>query len=187
MALAELGAPGGLAYDVSFNRYGMRVAFLGINQNLPSYARRFCRRLVGHPRSLLEGPEFVPSKITNAAVASARRARGFSQQRRSQIVSAVRGATAYEAAAEGNALFRSCSGAVCFAEGDWSTTREILNLQNDLEEIFAPYLSKGRNTAPAIPSLDDLIYKPIWKPRFGSPCALPGVSLVSDACGRVPR
>lgn len=165
----------------------MRIAFLGINQNLSSYARRFCRRLVEHPRNLLEGPEFLSSKITNAAVASARRARGFSQQRRSQIISAVRGSTAYEAAAEGNAFLRSCTGAVCFAEGDWSTTREVLNLQNELEKIFAPYLSPGRNSVPAIPSLDDLIYKPTWKPRFASPCTLAGVTLVSDACGRIPR
>ena len=189
MDLAELGAPGGLAYDVSFNKYGMRLAFMGVNQNLPSYARRFCRRLVEHPGNLLAGPEFFSSKITNTAVGSARRVGGLSQQRRSTIVSAVRGATAYEAAAEGNAFLRSCSTAVCFAEGDWSTTREVLNLQNDLEEIFAPFASSsGRTTnPPALPSLNDLIYKPVWKPRFGSPCTLAGVTLVSDACGRIPR
>lgn len=187
--LAELGAPGGLAYDVSFNKYGMRLAFMGVNQNLPSYARRFCRRLVEHPSALLAGPEFFSSRITNAAVASARRTRSFSQQRRNTIVSSLRGSTAYEAAAEGIAFLRSCSTAVCFAEGDWSTTREVLNLQSDLEEIFAPFLSPFSRSAsiPALPSLDDLIYKPVWKPRFGSPCTLAGISLISDACGRVPR
>eukprot|EP00977_Amphora_coffeiformis_P004482 scaffold965_cov158-Amphora_coffeaeformis.AAC.6 len=186
--LAELGAPGGLAYDISFNKYGMRLAFMGVNQNLPSYARRFCRRLVEHPGHLLSGPEFFSSRVTNAAVGSARRVRGLSQQRRNTIVSAVRGATAYEAAAEGNAFLRSCSTAVCFAEGDWSTTREVLSLQSDLEAIFATFMFSGRNTnPPALPSLNDLIYTPVWKPRFGSPCTLTGVMLISDACGRVPR
>jgi len=186
--LAELGAPGGLAYDISFNKYGMRLAFLGVNQNLPSYARRFCRRLVEHPRNLLSGPEFISSKVTDAAVGSARRVRGLSQRRRNTIISAVRGATAYEAAAEGNAFLRSCSTAVCFAEGDWSTTREVLDLQNDLEAIFATFMFSGRSTnPPALPDLNDLIYTPVWKPRFGSPCTLAGVMLVSDACGRVPR
>merc|ERR1719469_1621751 len=33
--LAALGAPGGLAYDVSFNKFGLRICFLGISQNLP--------------------------------------------------------------------------------------------------------------------------------------------------------
>ena len=186
--LAELGAPGGLAYDLSFNKYGMRLAFMGVNQNLPSYARRFCRRLVEHPSNLLDGPEFFPPKVLNAAVGSARRFRGFSNQRRNTVVSALRSATAYESAAEGKAFLRSCSAAVCYAEGDWSTTREVLSLQKDLEDIFAPYLSLGRGTnLPALPSLDDLTYKAIWKPRFGLPCTLAGITLISDACGRVPR
>jgi insulysin len=185
--LAELGAPGALSYDMSFNKYGMRLSFLGVSQNLPSYTRRLCRSLVDHHSNLLKGQEIFSRRVTTAAVAEARRTRGLSQQRRGQLVSSLRRTKTYAAAAEGEAFLRSCTGAVCFAQGDWDTTGEVLALQSELEGIFSPYTSTGRATLSAVPTLNDLIYIPIWKPRFGSPCSLAGIQLISDTCGRVPR
>ena len=34
--LVELGAPAGLAYKISYNKYGMRVSFLGLSQSIAS-------------------------------------------------------------------------------------------------------------------------------------------------------
>ena len=116
--LAELGAPGALAYDVTFNKYGMRIAILGISQNIASYTRRICRRLVQHSNKLLSGPEFFPKDVTFAAVNEINRARGISGPRKRQLVSSVRRSTCFEAAAEGLAFLNSCDGAYVFGQGD---------------------------------------------------------------------
>jgi insulysin len=186
MDLAELGAPGGLAYDLSFNKFGLRLTFLGISQNLPSYARRFSRRIVEHHFRLLEGPEMFPFTVTSRAVLAASKTPGLSPQRRRLIVSNLRRSTAYEAATEGIAFLRSCTGGVCFAQGDL-LQEEVAALLSDLKDIFSGVTGTGIRESPVFPSIDDLLYTPIWKPRSASPCLLPGVPLVNDFCGRVPR
>ena len=188
--LAELGAPGGLAYDWTFTKFGLRLAFLGISQTLASYVRRFCRRLVEYSNQMLQGPELLPTKLQSMAVASARRLPGMTQ-RRKRIISNLRSSTAYEAATEGIVFFNSCSGGVAFAQGDL-LPQEVDALMDDLREIFgsACDLNNARKSAAAasaIPSIEDLVFKPQWKPRYASPCTLPGMILMSDACGRVPR
>jgi insulysin len=187
MDLAELGAPGGLAYDLSFNKFGMRITVLGVSQNLPSYCRRLCRRLVEHPFRLLEGPETLSYSVTDTAIAGANRATGVTLQRKRRIISNLRRSTAYETAAEGIAFLRSCTGAVCFAEGDL-LRKEVYELRDDLKGIFSQSVgSTGRPLQTATPAIDDLLYKPFWKPRSASPCSISGVPLMSDACGRLPR
>jgi len=66
---------------------------------------------------------------------------------------------------------------------------EVSSLFDALEQIFRGELGTRAKTetATAIPSIDDLTYAPVWKPRLGSSCTVPGVPLISDACGRVPR
>jgi insulysin len=185
--LAELGAAAGCFYDLSFNKFGCRLAFLGLSQNLQSYARRLSRRLVEHQSNLLAGQEMFQREVTTAAVANARRARGVSQQRRRRIVSSIRQSTAYEAAAEGIAFLRSCKGAVCFSQGDL-LPMETEELVQDLRKIFANVVGgELHKSMPAYPSLEDIIYLHTWKPRNASPCFIPGVPLISDACGRVRR
>jgi insulysin len=187
--LAELGAPGGLAFDVSFNKYGLRLAFLGISQTLPSYVRRMCRRFVEHPRQLLEGPEMLTSAVRNVAILAARRQPRLTA-RRSRVISNLRSSSAADAAAEGVAFLRSCSGAVAFAQGDLRP-QEVEELMSDLKSIFLESSDdrafSGRLSSSAIPTIGDLVYAPQWKPRYGSPCMLPGMVLLSDPCGRVPR
>eukprot|EP00961_Rhodomonas_salina_P300300 3939659-Rhodomonas_salina.1 len=186
--LAEQGTAGGLAYDVSFNEYGMRVAFLGIRQNLPAYARLLCRSLLQHHARLRAGPEAFPARVTAAAAEEARRTRGMSGRRASQLASSLRQTTAYDAAAEGEAFLRSCSGAVCFAQGDWASSGDVAALQRELEAEFAPYTSAGPASVSGAPRVYELVYKPVWKPRgVTTPCSVAGIQLISDTCGRVPR
>ena len=54
----------------------------------------------------------------------------------------------------------------------------IGTVSNDNKQYFAP--SK-------IPPIEDLTDMAKWKPRNASPCYIPGISLMSDACGRIPR
>ncbi|GAX26558.1 hypothetical protein FisN_21Lh024 [Fistulifera solaris] len=186
--LAELGAIGGLAFDLSFNPYGLRLCVLGIRRTLPSYTRRLVRKLVDHSLELLRGPEYFPSSLTASTVQSAQRARNLSPRRRRVITSNLRRSTAYEAAAEGVTFLRSCQGGVCFAQGDLSS-EEVSELLQDLQTILEPALNPrtSRSSVSAIPSIDDLLYRPNWKPRTLLSCSIPGVVLVSDACGRVKR
>jgi insulysin len=183
---AELGAPAGLYYDLSFNKFGMRICFLGISQNISSYARRFCRRLVEHQTKLLEGPEFLESDSVEAAQVLVSRAPHVSQLRKRQITSGMRDSTAFDAAVEGISFFKSCNGALFLTQGDLLPSESSL-LQHELKEIFRPVIGKNGYAQSATPKILDLLYKPTWKPRSASPCAIPGMNLVSDACGRVPR
>jgi insulysin len=186
--LAELGAIGGLAFDLSFNPYGLRLCVLGIRRTLPSYTRRLVRKLVDHSLELLRGPEYFPSTLTASTIQSAQRARNLSPRRLRVITSNLRQSTAYEAAAEGVTFLRSCQGGVCFAQGDLSSD-EVSELLQDLQSILEPALNPrtSRSSVSAIPSIDELLYRPNWKPRTLLSCSIPGVVLVSDACGRVKR
>lgn len=188
--LAELGSIGGLAFDLSFNPYGLRLAVLGIRRTLPSFTRRLVRKLVDHSLELLQGPEYFPSSLTALTVQSTQRARNLSPRRRRVIMSNLRRTTAYEAATEGVAFLRSCHGGVCFAQGDL-VSEEVSELLEDLQRILEPAVStrssSSSQSASAVPGIDDLLYRPNWKPRTSISCSIPGVVLVSDACGRVKR
>jgi transcriptional regulator of met regulon len=164
----------------------MRLAFLGISPNLSSYTRRLCRRLVEHHFHLLEGPELLSFSVTDTAVAGASRVEGMAIQRQRRLVSNLRRSTAYETAAEAIAFLRSCTGAVCFAQGDLPP-KEVYELRDDLKEIFRPVVGPSGSSSPATPSIDDLLYKPVWKPRSAPSCTISGVPLISNACGRIPR
>ncbi len=183
--LAELGAPAGLAYEISYNKYGMRVAFLGLSQNLASYARRISRRMIDHNNQLLEGTEEVDPKIIEAAIRNTNRFR-MAPNRRSRIIGSLKQTTASDAAKEGTAFFQSCCGAVCFSQGDLLPA-ESLALLADLKEIFRKVTGTNVRPAPAIPQVEDLLYRTNWLPRAASVCSLPGSPLVSNPCGRVPR
>ncbi len=183
--LAELGAPGGLAYDISYNKYGMRVAFLGLSQNIASYARRISRRMIDHNNQLLEGTEEIDTKIIEAAIRNTNRFR-IAPNRRSRIASSLKQTTALDAATEGTAFFQSCCGAVCFSQGDLLPA-ESLALLADLKKIFRKVTGTNVRPAPAIPEVEDILYRMNWIPRAASVCSLPGSPLVSNPCGRVPR
>ena len=163
----------------------MRICFLGISQNIASYARRICRRIVRHQTALLENPEKFKSNIEEAAIQTAMRAK-ISPQRRTQVITSIREATTSDAALEGIAFFRSCSGGICFSQGDM-LQREAADVLADLKSIFRSVTGSNVSPVPAVPEIEDIIYRPFWIPRSASSCTIPGANLVSDACGRIPR
>jgi hypothetical protein len=164
----------------------MRICFLGLSQNISSYARRLSRRIVEHQTRLSGGSEKLPASIIEAAVRSANRASNISPQRRRRILTLLRETSADEAAVEGIAFFKSCSGGVCLAQGDL-LPKEVISLLGDLKNIFRTVTGANVKPIPAVPEVIDIIYRPNWLPRSASSCPIAGASLVSDACGRVPR
>lgn len=183
--LAELGAPAGLAYEISYNKFGMRVCFLGLSQNIASYSRRLSRRIIDHTSQLLEGPEKVSDTIIETSIRNLKPYR-MSPRRESLVINNLKQTTASDAASEGTAFFNSCSGAVCFSQGDMLPS-EAFELLADLKKIFR--YSTGTNVLPfpAVPDVDDLLYRANWIPRSASVCTVPGANLISNPCGRIPR
>ena len=164
----------------------MRICFLGLSQNIASYARRLSRRIVEHQNKLLENQELFSSKIVEAASRNALRTPNLSQQRRNEIVNILRESDSTEAAVEGIAFFKSCSGGVCYSQGDL-LPKETAALLGDLKVIFRKVTGSNVRPVPASPELEDLVYRPNFIPRSASVCSIPGANLVSDPCGRVPR
>jgi len=190
--LAELGVPGALAYELRFNIYGLRISFLGLSQTIASYARRVAQLLVKHQQKLLKGPKTLSKSVTTNALVDANRARGLSPSRKRIIFNTMQKASAYDVAHEGTSFLQSCTGVVSFSEGDLIPT-ETESLLNDLRIILKDSIGIRSSTdieqekLLVIPSIEDLVDTPIWKPRNASPCYVPGVSLMSDACGRIQR
>jgi hypothetical protein len=164
----------------------MRVSFLGLSQNIASYTRRVSRRIVEHQSRLLEGPEKLPSFVVEGAVRSAGRAVYISPQRKRQFLSILRESSAGDAAVEGVAFFKSCSGGVCFTQGDL-LPKEAAAILGDVKTIFRKVIGSNVRPNPAVPEVEDLIYRANWVPRSASSCTIAGASLVSNPCGRVPR
>ena len=187
--LAELGSAGGLAYDVSFNKYGLRIAFLGISQTLPSYVRRIVRRLVSVSSEIFKNPEQLPASVTALAIDRVKRVPGLKPGRRRSIVKELKSSSAYDVASEGIAFLRSCTGTVSISQGDLlpGESKELVEeLQGILRETLGSR-ARSLSEAPATPALQDILYKPMWKPRSASSCAVSGIPFMSDACGRIPR
>ena len=185
---AQQGASGGLAYELRFNQYGMRISFLGPSQTLPFYIKRMMELLTEHQMPLLKGKRSLRNR--SIAIAEANKARDLSPMRRKIVIDTLQKATVYDVALEGIFFLRSVESAVCFSQGDL-TPKETRDLLNTVQEVLKGSIgknSKGQGSfSGAMPSIDDLIATPMWKPRNGSPCYVPGVSLMSDACGRVLR
>lgn len=183
----ELGVPAGLAYELTFNKYGLRICFTGISQNIAAYARRICSRLVVHHESLSKEAKFSPSLIA-VEMNEVNRQRAASLLRKRRQISALKEVTPIQAAAEGKSFLASCSGGLCLAQGDF-LPKEAICLIQELQEILGPVIDQNgaRQGEPAIPELPEILYKPGWKPRSGALCLIPGMSLICDACGRIPR
>ena len=181
--LAELGASAGLAYEMSFNKYGLRICFLGISQNLYAYTRRVCRRIVEHHTKLLE----LKASVVETAKMDANRQSSLSPLRKRQIVKVLNEATPEEAATEGGIFLYSCTGALCLAQGDL-LPNEAISIISDVKAIFDEVMARDPlMQKAAVPGLKEILYKPLWKPRGATQCTIPGVPLISDACGRIPR
>ena len=182
--IGELGAPGGLAYDVSYNQFGIRFSFLGVSSTLSSYIRRMMR---GVAVFNTQHPVLAPS-IRSQAIRSARKARGLSPIRRRIIISNLRACSMQQVEDEGNRLLKSITGVISFSQGafDLEETEAVTIEVKKILQSTIPEIDTTLQPS-AIPLLPDLTYKPTWKPRFASGCFVAGVPFVADACGRVKR
>ncbi|KAL7467233.1 hypothetical protein ACHAXS_007483 [Conticribra weissflogii] len=179
--LAELGSVAGIAYETSLNKAGIRLCFRGVSQTLPSYVRRFCRRFVQHHMKLVDGTAIISDSAYQRAKIDASRSPKISRlQKRQSIIRA----SEREVGIEGFALMNSVASCYLISQGD-VLPKESRLLATSLQEIFRG-LNVSLDPFPE-PPLREIMYKPYWKPRDASSCLLPGVTLISDACGRVPR
>ena len=184
--LAELGAPGGLAYELRFNANGLRISFLGLSQTIGSYSRRMIQILMKHQQQLLKS-KTLPDSVINSALMDLNKARGLSPSRKRIVLNTIKNASSKEVAMEGMSFLQSVTGVVAFSEGD-ILPGETEALFNDLRNILKDSIGDNNGKGiQVIPSVDELVDVPVWKPRNASPCYIAGVSLISDACGRVLR
>ncbi len=191
--LSEQGALGGLAYELRFNQWGLKVCFLGIRQNIREYTKQVMEQLIKHHISIQNGECIINNYSRSNSIFEAKRARNLTPGRRNIIIQTLQKAKEPDVAQEGLQFLQSCSGAVCFSQGDL-TYEETKELLYDIEEIFDTRVDlnsksskKGQVLKSALPSIEDLVGTPTWKPRNATPCYLSGMSLMSDACGRVLR
>ena len=187
LGLAELGAAAGIAYETSLNRSGLRICFRGVSQTLPSYVRRFCRRLVQHHVKLLDGSTKMADSVPSRASALANRSPQMTRAEKDFVANFVTKVSERDVANEASFFLKSTSGGYLVTQGDF-LPRESQKLLSELQSIFSYYTTATASSHfVSRPELRDLLYRPIWKPNVSSPCLLPGVPLISDACGRVPR
>lgn len=182
--LAELGASAGIAYETSMNSAGLRLCFRGVSQTLSSFVRRFCRRLVQHHVNLLEGSTKISETVRQSAISDAYRSPKINRLEKLQMTDTARLITEKDVATQGLFFLRCTNGGRLISQGD-VVSSEALELLSELQFVFKEFgYAEGFSSQP---ELADLLYRPFWKPRDASQCLLPGISLISDACGRIPR
>ena len=192
--LASLGATAGIAYETSLNTAGLRICFRGVSQTLPSYVRRFCRRLAQHHIRLSDGTTKISESVYQLAIANANRSTKIHvespsskfdyQLQKQTVIDVTRQASEKEVADQGLLFLRWTKGGYLISQGD-VLPNESATLLSELQDIFQSFGSAYGFSAE--PDVRDLLYRPFWKPRDASPCLLPGISLISDSCGRIPR
>jgi len=182
--LARLGSTAGIAYETSMNTAGLRISFRGVSQTLPSYIRRFCRRFVQHHSKLFDGSTKISQSVYQRAISDANRSPKINRLQKQQVVDTTMQVSEKDVAKQGLFFLRCTNGGYLISQGD-VLPNESLKLLSDLQYIFQGFGSADGFSVQ--PDLHDLLYRPFWKPRDASPCLLPGISLISDSCGRIPR
>lgn len=184
--LSELGASASIAYETSFNPSGLRLCFRGVSQSLPSFVRRVCRRLIVHHEKILSGLSPLSEDVRRkGALNDLSRSTKVSMLSRDTVIGLSQQLSEQEVANQAAYFLKCTTGAVVITQGD-VTPNEGNKLLADLKYIFRDY-GNASSQYDVAPPIRDLLYVPNWKPRDSSPCLLPGVQLVSEACGRVPR
>ena len=182
--LAELGATASIAYETSLNTSGLRISFRGVSQTLPSYVRRFCRRFVKYHDNILSGSTRIVDAARQRAISDASRSPKLNKSQKEQIIDTTNVASDRDVAKQGEFFLKCTSGGYLISQGD-ILPNESSKLLADLQGVFSDY---GNADGFAVrPEIRALLYRPFWKPRSSSPCLLPGLSLISDCCGRIPR
>jgi insulysin len=203
---AELGASGGLAYELRFNQYGMRIAFIGLRQSLSQYVIKIISSLLimdKNDKQQQRQYSIINNGISSFALREAEKNPSLNQERKRSVMNALINTREYEVVAlEGQRFFDSCTGAVCYSQGDitYSETEQLLNeihalmtntLTTSIDDNDGDTMVLTESTRSAttkfLPQIKDLVDTPTWCPRNWSPCYIAGTSLVSDACGRILR
>lgn len=183
--LSELGASAGIAYETSFNPTGLRISFRGVSQSLPSYIRRFCRRLIHHHERTLSGSTQISDGVYRKGTLELGSSAKINMLRKENVSTSSHRISEQDVANQGSYFLKCTTGGLLVTQGDIIPS-EGLQLLRDVKHIFREY-GKATMQFAADPEIRDLLYVPYWKPRESSPCLLPGIQLVSDSCGRVPR
>lgn len=156
------------------------MSFRGVSQTLPSYVRRFCRRLVQHHLRLLDGTTKIPASVYQKALVEANRSSKISR-----LTNIGNNPGSYSSqmseqhvASQGSFFLKCTCAGILITQGD-ILPKEGNKLMKEIRHIFRAY-AKAENHFETNPVLRDLLYRPHWRPRDSSPCLLPGVALVSD-------
>lgn len=88
-----------------------------------------------------------------------------------------------QAIAHQGRFFLNCTTGGCLITQGDILPKEGSKLADDVCYIFREY-GHAASHFEVNPEIRDLLYTPEWRPRDSSPCLLPGVQLISDACGR---
>jgi hypothetical protein len=182
--LAEQGAMAGIAYETSLNTSGLRLSFRGVSQTLPSYVRQFCHRFVRHHVQLLDGSSRIPECVYQRAIADANRSPKINRLQKQQVIETASQASEKDVGKQGLFFLGCTNGGYLISQGD-VLPNESYQLLAELQDVFRDFGSADGFSVE--PDLDTLLYRPFWKPRDASPCLLPGLCLISDSCGRIPR
>lgn len=174
--LAELGAVAGLAYELRFNQYGLRISFLGLNtqqqqgnsssSNLPSYIKRFFKKMIIHQKKLSEWR--FGSARNNASLLEQRfelcrenaisdviktKERILSQTQKNRIKRALEVSSVADVSYEGKTFLKSIHGAVGFTQGQGqqgsSSPFSEEQLMSDIREILEDSIGIGSSGSPS--------------------------------------
>ena len=89
---------------------------------------------------------------------------------------------------QGLFFLRCTNGSYLILQGD-VLPNESLKPLSKLQYVFwnfGPFV-KEKEVNQNESDLTTISYQPFWKPWDDSPCLLPGLSLISDSCGQIPR
>ena len=133
----------------------------------------------------MDGSTKISESLYQRAIADANRSPKVNRLRKQKTDSFSSRVSERDVANQGMSLLRATSGGFLISQGD-VLPKEALKMLSEIELIFRDFTRSSDNFV-INPDIGDLMYLPFWKPRDASPCLLPGVALISDACGRIPR
>jgi hypothetical protein len=172
----------------------VRVCATGLSQSLAEYTAALGSALRAHVEARADalGAPLAADALAQLERMPAPAWTAGWQARRRAIAAELRTARAADVAAEGRALWASVRAMLVLAQGDLLPVEALSLADAFRERAAAPAagggLAGGGADAEQWPALGELLYMPRWSPaREGDPCLLPGVQLVADACGRIPR
>lgn len=141
--------------------------------------------MVQHHDKILSGSARISSSVYKKGMLDAGRSSKISRLKKENIPASSQQISEQDIGNQGRYFLSCTKTGILITQGD-ILPKEGNKLLDDVRYIFRE-CGKLANHFEVSPQLRDLLYVPYWRPRDSSPCLLPGVQLVSEACGRVPR